>query len=279
MEANESTTAQRYRSGRRPSHHRKKFKQLKQGFSSLPYRADRLDADGGLAVWWLATGAAQPSDMQRWLRVLDPGERERASRFWIEADRREFAAAHALLRAMLTYYFDVPALAWRFLVDANGKPWVDPNVGPHEIQFNLSHTRGLVAVALASRGAIGVDVEEIDEAKADLAIAEAYFAPSEVELLRQAPPSERTRCFFRLWTLKEAYIKAIGEGLSAPLNSFAFTFEPIRVAFLHGARKGPANWRFAILPASDRHVLSIAADWLDCEAMGPATRALAPQDL
>ena len=136
-----------------------------------------------------------------------------------------------------------------------------------------------MAVALASRGAIGIDVEEIDEAKADLAIAEAYFAPSEVELLRQAPPSERTRCFFRLWTLKEAYIKAIGKGLSAPLSSFAFTFEPIRVAFLHGPQKGVANWRFAILPASDRHVLSIAADRLDCEAIGPATRALAPQDL
>jgi 4'-phosphopantetheinyl transferase len=238
-----------------------------------------LGAEGGLAVWWLATGAAQPSDMQRWLSMLVCAERERAARFWIEADRRQFVAAHALLRAMLAYYFDVPGLAWRFLVDANGKPRVDPNVGPHEIQFNLSHTRGLVAVALATRGAIGVDVEEIDEAKADLGIAEAYFAPSEVELLQRAPSSERARCFFRLWTLKEAYIKATGEGLSAPLSSFAFTFEPIRLAFLQGPQNGGADWRFAILPASDRHVLSIAADRLDCEATGPATRALAPQDL
>jgi 4'-phosphopantetheinyl transferase len=245
----------------------------------FPYRADRLDAEGGLAVWWLATDAAQPSDVESWLRVLDCGERERAARFWIDADRREFVAAHALLRAMLTYYFDVPALAWRFLVDANGKPWVDPDVGPHEIQFNLSHTRGLVAAALASRGAIGIDVEEIDEAKADLAMAEAYFAPSEVELLQQAPPSERARCFFRLWTLKEAYIKATGKGLSAPLSSFAFTFEPIRIAFSLDSKNNAANWRFAILPVSGRHVLSIAADRLDCEAMGPATRALAPQDL
>jgi 4'-phosphopantetheinyl transferase len=254
-------------------------KLLRQGFSGLPHRADRLGAEGALAVWRLATDAVRPSDMQRWLSMLDCGERERASRFRIEADRREFVAAHALLRAMLTYYFDVPVLAWRFLVDANGKPRVDPNVGPHEVQFNLSHTRGLVAVALASHGAIGVDVEAIDEAKADLTIAEAYFAPSEVELLQQAAPCERARAFFRLWTLKEAYIKAIGKGLSAPLNSFAFTFEPIRIAFLHGPQNGVANWRFAILPASDRHVLSIAADRLDCEAMRPATRALAPQDL
>jgi 4'-phosphopantetheinyl transferase len=243
----------------------------------LSRRADRLDAAGGLAVWWLATEAAKPSDMRRWLGALDREERQRAARFRTEADRREFIAAHALLRAMLTYYFDVPLLAWRFLVDANGKPWIDPQVGPHGIQFNISHTRGLVAAALASRGAIGVDVEEIDDTKADLAIAEAYFARSEVEMLQQAPPSERTRCFFRLWTLKEAYIKAIGEGLSAPLSSFAFTFEPIRIAFLPGSEN--ANWRFAIIPASNRHVLSVATDWLDCEAVELTTRALAPSDL
>jgi 4'-phosphopantetheinyl transferase len=245
---------------------------------SLSYRVDRLDATGGLAVWWLATEAAKPSDIERWLGALDREERERAARFRIEADRREFIAAHALLRAMLTYYFGVPSPEWRFLVDANGKPWIDPQVGSHEIQFNISHTRGLVAAALASRGAIGVDVEEIDDAKADLAIAEGYFARSEVEILQRAPPSERTRCFFRLWTLKEAYIKAIGKGLSAPLNSFAFTFEPLRIASLSGGSED-ANWRFAVLPASHRHVLSIATDRIDCEARDPTTRALAPSDL
>jgi 4'-phosphopantetheinyl transferase len=245
----------------------------------FPYRADRLSAEGGLAVWWLDTEAAQPSDVQRWLRTLDREERERAARFLIEADRREFIAAHALLRAMLTYYLDLPPLAWRFLVDANGKPSIDPNIGAPEIEFNISHTRGLVAVALASHGAIGVDVEEINHSRADLAIAEAYFAGSEVEILRRAPPSERAHCFFRLWTLKEAYIKAIGKGLSAPLDSFAFTFQPIRIAFLPGSENRAANWHFAILPASDRHVLSIATDRLDCKSIEPTTRALAPQDL
>jgi 4'-phosphopantetheinyl transferase len=243
----------------------------------LSYRANRLDAEGGLAVWWLATEAAKPSDIERWLGSVDREERERAFRFRTEADRREFIAAHALLRTMLTHYLEVPPLAWRFFVDANGKPWIDPHVGPHGIQFNISHTRGLVAVALASRGAIGVDVEEIDDTKADLAIAEAYFARSEVEMLQQAPPSERTRCFFRLWTLKEAYIKAIGKGLSAPLSSFAFTFEPIRIAFLPGSED--ANWRFAIIPASNRHVLSIATDRPDRGAIELTTRALTPPDL
>jgi 4'-phosphopantetheinyl transferase len=238
-----------------------------------------MDAEGGLTVWWLLTEAAKPPDIERWFGSLDPGERERAGRFRIAADRREFIAAHALLRTMLTLHLGVPPTAWRFLIDANGKPSIDPNVGSHQLQFNLSHTRGLVAVALASRGAVGVDVEEIDEAKADLAIAEAYFARSEVEMLQKAPPSERARCFFRLWTLKEAYIKAIGTGLSAPLNSFAFTFEPIRIAFLSGPADDASKWRFATLPPSDRHVLSIAVNRLDCDALELTTRALSPRGL
>jgi 4'-phosphopantetheinyl transferase len=245
----------------------------------FPYRRDRLDADGGLAVWWLLTEAAKPSDIERWLGSLDRGERERAARFRIAADRREFVAAHALLRIMLAHHLGVPPTAWRFLADANGKPSIDPNVGPHQLPFNLSHTRGLVAVALTSRGAIGVDVEEIDEAKADLAIAEAYFARSEVDLLEKALPSERARCFFRLWTLKEAYIKAIGKGLSAPLDSFAFTLEPIRIVFVPGLAEDASNWRFSTLPASDRHVLSIAANRPDGEALDLTTRALSPRDL
>ena len=248
--------------------------------SLFPCRVDRLDAEGGFAVWWLATEAATPSDIERWFRSLDRGERERASCFRTEPDRREFIAAHALLRAMLAYYLDVPAVVWRFLVDANGKPWIDPKVGLYNIQFNLSHTRGLAAVALASRGAIGVDTEEIDDAKADLAIAEAYFARSEVEMLQEAPLSERTRRFLRLWTLKEAYIKATGEGLNASLSSFAFTLDPIRMGFLPGSKKDDAsNWRFACLQASERHVLSFAAHSSDCETMELRTRGLSPKDL
>jgi 4'-phosphopantetheinyl transferase len=242
-------------------------------------RADTLRSGEGVAVWWLDTGSVTSSDLRRWLGLLDRSERDRARRFRIESDRRDFIAAHALLRVMLTYHFGVPPVAWRFLVDATGKPRIDPEAGADEIQFNLSHARGLVAVALASHCAVGVDVEEIKDASGHLAFAEAYFAQSEVELLRQAPPSERTRIFFRLWTLKEAYIKATGEGLNTSLNSFAFSLDPIRVGFLSGSGKDASNWRFACLPASDRHILSVAADWWNRGVMEITGRALTPQDL
>ena len=230
-----------------------------------------------ITVWWLPTDAADAADIERWRARLDEDERARAVRFHLEVDRRDFIAAHALLRAMLTSHLGAPADAWRFSTDANGKPGIDNRVGADDVAFNLSHTRGLVAAALASHGAIGVDVEEIDGAKADLTVAEAYFAPAEVELLRRAPPTDRTICFYRLWTLKEAYLKATGAGLGARLDSFAFTLEPIR--FDLGAGRDPAQWRFAILPTTGRHVLSVAADRPANETTRFVVRGLEPADL
>lgn len=180
--------------------------------------ADTTLADDEIAVWWMATDAVGPADLHKWLAILDEEERERADRFHFSIDRREFIAAHALLRFMLSSCLNWPAHLWRFTSDVDGKPRIFSHNGSHERPFSLSHTRGLVAAAVATRGVVGVDVERIDPRKADFAMAEEYFAPAEVQLLRAVPVSERNLCFFRLWTLKEAYLKAIGTGLGTPLN-------------------------------------------------------------
>ncbi len=236
-------------------------------------------ARDAIAVWWMATDTVGPADLQRWLEVLDEQERERSARFHFDIDRRDFIAAHALLRSMLTSYVNFPAGAWRFTTDADGKPRIDPRNGPGELPFNLSHTHGLVAAAVAARGTVGIDVERIDPAKADVAMADAFFAPAEVRMLQGAPAAERTKCFFRLWTLKEAYIKAIGTGLGTRLDSFAFTVEPIRIEFAPGAIGHAADWQFAILPTTDQHVLAVAAGHPAGNAVRITARAVAPQNL
>jgi 4'-phosphopantetheinyl transferase len=180
---------------------------------------------------------------------------------------------------MLTFHWGLPPASWRFSIDAGGKPAIDTRMKAPNIEFNLSHTRGLVAAAVASRGAIGVDVERIDEAKADFAVAEAYFAPAEVALLKRAPPADRPLFFFRLWTLKEAYVKAIGAGLAAPLDSFAFTLEPIDIAFRAGQSGDALAWQFAMAPTTDQHVLSVAVGRPPGEAARLQSRALTPRDL
>jgi 4'-phosphopantetheinyl transferase len=210
-----------------------------------------------VALWWLATEVTGPAEWHRWFAMLDQDERARAARFRLELDRREFIAAHALLRSMLTTYLDRPAAAWRFCTDASGKPGLASEMALPELQFNVSHTRGLVAVALVAHGRLGIDVEKIDASKADFSVAEKYFAPSEVAMLQHIPERERPNWFFRLWTLKEAYLKATGTGLGTPLDSFAFTFDPIRIRFAH-ADDDANHWNFEMLAPSDQHVLSLA---------------------
>ena len=240
--------------------------------------ADTTLADDEIAVWWMATDAVGPADLHKWLAILDEEERERADRFHFSIDRREFIAAHALLRFMLSSCLNWPAHLWRFTSDVDGKPRIFSHNGSHERPFSLSHTRGLVAAAVATRGVVGVDVERIDPRKADFAMAEEYFAPAEVQLLRAVPVSERNLCFFRLWTLKEAYLKAIGTGLGTPLKLFAFAFDPIRITFEPGTPDHPAAWQFAILPATDKHVLSVAAGHHP-DVVRMSSRAITPQNL
>lgn len=242
--------------------------------------ADTFLARDAVAVWWMATDTIGSADLHRWLELLDEQERERSARFHFDIDRREFIAAHALLRSMLASFVNFPAPAWRFTSDADGKPRVKPHSGPRELPFNMSHTRGLVAAAIAVDGAIGIDVERIDPAKADFAMAEEYFAPAEVRTLREATPAERPMCFFRLWTLKEAYVKAIGTGLGTPLKSFAFAFEPIRIAFDAGiSGQAAEDWQFAILPTTDQHVLSVAVGHHCGDPMRVIARAVVPRDI
>ena len=246
------------------------------GNASL-HRTRRSLRDNEVAVWWLPTGASEPDDWRRWHDLLDAAERDRAARFHFEHDRREYIAAHALLRTMLTVHLDRPARDWQFVADESGKPSLAGDAAFPGCRFNLSHTRGLVSVAIATHGRLGVDVEAVDPRKADLAVANAYFAPSEVALLQRMPAADQPEWFFRLWTLKESYIKAIGTGLGTPLDSFEFAFDPVRISFAGGG-DDPGRWHFSMLPASDRHILSVAVD-RPSDAIEISSRAILPGEL
>lgn len=185
--------------------------------------------------------------------LLDEDERRRAERFRFERDRLIFSAAHALLRAALGRRLG--RWSGSFRIDAFGKPELEPPTGTPPLRFNLTHTRGLVACALVDGSDIGIDAEQMEASRSLLEIAENYFAGAELGQLRAADAPARVATFYRLWTLKEAVIKAIGEGLSLPLKRFAFTLEPLTLAIEGG---DPGEWHieeFAALPA---HALAIA---------------------
>jgi len=234
---------------------------------------------GMVAVWWMPTDQVGTADCHRWLAILDRDERERADRFRFEWDRRDFIAAHALLRHMLAFHLGRPAAAWQFAANGFGKPAIAEGLRVPDIDFNLSHARDLVAAAVALHAAVGIDAEKIDPAKADFDVAQRYFAPAEIEILRRTPSTEQAVCFFRLWTLKEAYLKATGAGFGTSLDSFAFTLSPIRINFLTRLDDDPRRWHFEMLPTTDAHVLSVAVGSHSDHTVHVVSRTVAAQNL
>jgi 4'-phosphopantetheinyl transferase len=190
-------------------------------------------ADGFLRVWVRETGAMTAPDVEAALTSLSPDERERYARFHFDRDRRDYGAAHALLRTALTECDgERQPETWRFVASDRGKPQLAPET-PAPFAFNLSHTRGCVAVAIAGLGSqggragcgVGVDVEALGRDPDVDGIADRYFAPDEVAWLRQAGGDPRRERFFRLWTLKEACLKATGEGIAESLHAISFSLD------------------------------------------------------
>jgi 4'-phosphopantetheinyl transferase len=212
--------------------------------------------------------------------MLDAEELIRADRYHFAADRNSYTAAHALLRSMLSEATGISTNLWRFVTGEFGKPALAADFRECNLHFNISHTRGLVACAIALHE-IGVDVERCDRT-IDLDIARYHFAPEEVHLLRSFPPGQQAKIFFRFWSLKEAFIKATGEGLSRPLDSFAFGFDPVRITFhperdKRPGRDDPADWRFGDWHPANDCVAAVAVRSADASSIridgGPARAA------
>ena len=149
--------------------------------------------------------------------MLSPAERARAERFVREADRWRFVISHGALRSILGDYLGLPAAALVFGSLGSGKPFL---VSAPEVHFNLSHSAEFAVVAVA-RTPVGIDIEQIHPFEDESDIASRSFSTAECDALKSLTEAERLSAFFRCWTRKEAYVKARGDGLSIPLDSFS----------------------------------------------------------
>jgi 4'-phosphopantetheinyl transferase len=195
--------------------------------------------------------------------LLTPDERERHRRFRFEKDRNLFLATRALVRSTLSRYAAVAPHDWRFSAGEQGKPFIAQPAGGEPLHFNLSNTPGLVVCGVSSaHEALGVDVESRDRKSAALEVADHWFSSDEVSSLRTLPESEQRDRFFRIWTLKESYIKARGAGLSLPLDAFSFTLgdDDVSVRFEERLEDDAARWRFALVDAEPRYVVAVSAE-------------------
>ena len=158
----------------------------------------------------------------RFEALLSPDERERRDRMKFERGRREQLLTRGMLRELLSLYSTETApAAWRFVHGESGRPSLAPPFDATGLHFNVAHSDGLVAVAVGRMPHLGVDVES-ESRKVNLSVAERYFSAGEVASLQALPPQHQPRLFLRLWTLKEAYLKATGTGVAGGLGSMSF---------------------------------------------------------
>jgi 4'-phosphopantetheinyl transferase len=184
------------------------------------------------------------------LGILSPDERDRAARFRFEKDRIHFIAARGMLRQFLGTLLQTSPERVGFEYSKYGKPSLAKEFESTHVKFNISHSGGLALFAFTLRRDLGVDIERIKQDFGTTEIAERFFSASEVKTLRTVREALQAEAFFNCWTRKEAYIKAIGEGLSCPLDKFDVTLAPGEPAKL-------LETRVEGLPASDWSMLSL----------------------
>jgi len=171
---------------------------------------------GAVHLWQLRLDAS-PAEVTANYSLLSAEEKERAERFRVERPRTAFVLTRGTLRLMLAHYLGGEARDVQFRYEAHGKPFLRGN---DKVFFNVSHTDGLALLAFARARRLGVDVEKVKPDTEVEKLSERFFSERECRDLRQLTGDELKVAFFRVWTRKEAYIKATGEGLSLPLDQF-----------------------------------------------------------
>jgi 4'-phosphopantetheinyl transferase len=198
--------------------------------------------------------------VERLGRYLSAEEWERANRFRFEKHRRQYVVGRGALRSLLASYLGTRPELVKFSYGPRGKPFLDPQ---GDLQFNLTNSDELALVGFVLGREIGVDVEYLRKMADCEQISERFFSESERTVLRSLPFPAKEEAFFNCWTRKEAYLKAVGEGLAAPLDSFDVTLaldEPPRMLTLEGDPERAARWFFHHLRPAPDYVGAIAIE-------------------
>jgi 4'-phosphopantetheinyl transferase len=219
-------------------------------------------------VWCLDLLQSEATVAQLY-KLLSADEQQRAQRFRFSKDQQAFIVARGGLRILLSRYLQCPAAELRFTYNAYGKPAIAHPATA--LEFNVSHSRGLALYVITRDRTVGIDVEYIRADFPLMEIAKSYFSAAEQAELRSLPTSLQPEGFFNAWTRKEAYIKAIGQGLSMPLAEFDVSLTPGKPAKFLAVRvpgQAASDWSLRHLAPAPGYLGAIAVaghDWqLQC---------------
>jgi len=208
-------------------------------------------AEDEAQVWQADLDALARSETQ-WLNLLSRDEQDRAGRFRFPIHRQRFTAGRGLLRTLLGSYLNIDPREVIFRYSEKDKPRLADLFAKSSLQFNLSHSDNVILLGFTLGRDIGVDVEKLRVNFNVLEIAERFFSESERNALAALPLSQHHQAFFNCWTRKEAFVKAVGEGLSLPLDQFDVSLAPGQSAELLATRPDPgeaARWSLWALDA------------------------------
>jgi 4'-phosphopantetheinyl transferase len=226
-------------------------------------RSELIDALETEAHLWLMRieQSVDPSLRAAWYELLSADERRRQEALLQEPSRLRHLAAWALARTVLSRYAEIEPSGWRFSRGPYGRPEIERTRGGPELRFNLSHTADLAVCLVTSQVDVGVDVETTQRKPQMVRLADRFFDPQEARDVRERSGSARADRFFCYWTLKEAYSKARGRGLSIPLDHAAFRFDQrntIEVHFAPELEDAEGEWQFEVLRPLRDYLLAAA---------------------
>ncbi|MEN9867011.1 MAG: hypothetical protein RL748_2601 [Pseudomonadota bacterium] len=215
----------------------------------IPHQPTRTLAPDQVDIWLCQDETVDAATIERWReKLLSSEERSRGARFYFERDRKQFVITRAMVRTVLSHYLPLAPTAWQFNANQWGRPGIVQDVA-QGFSFNLSHSGGVVMLAVSKLPVLGVDVENTARRPAPLDVARSYFSASEADAMYALPLEQQGARFFHYWTLKESYIKAKGKGLSIPLDKFSLQLSTpgqISIEFADGLEPEPEHWRFSL---------------------------------
>ncbi len=174
---------------------------------------------------WLVSMPSEGGNWREFESILSPDEKEKASTFVVSKPAYAYAKNRALLRSLLSQYLAVDKKEISFIYGLEGKPFV-ASMHQSDVCFNVSHTDGLMVLALVRGSNVGVDCERLDRSAHYLEIAKREFSPDEYLWLSTANEASVPKIFWRLWVAKEACLKWGGQGLTLGLDAFQFIPSP-----------------------------------------------------
>jgi 4'-phosphopantetheinyl transferase len=223
---------------------------------------------GGEVRVWRADLRPEPGELEAMRALLTPEERDRAARFVFEIHRVRWTMGRGALRSILGHTLGRDPASLSFEPGPHGKPFL-PEYSSTGPWFNLSHSGDRALLAIAAAGEVGVDIELHDPRRATEDLMEHYFATGERSSIQAMASCERERAFFDCWTRKEAFIKAVGDGLSFPLHEFEVRTAPEDAALLsiRGDREAAAGWTLRDIQLSSDASAALAIEARDCSIL------------